>query len=114
MEHTPTPWEKTICWPDSSSSVDVSENVICVKDNKGRVIALCGHSQQEEAEANAAFIVHACNAHDDLLAACKAFAEFQCKYQIDTKNRFPGNDYWEEKAMKVVEMTINAIAKAEE
>lgn len=40
--------------------------IICKMDRVGQ------KPRDPESEANAAFIVRACNAHDDLLAACKA------------------------------------------
>lgn len=63
-QHTPTPWRTT----------NDHANKIC--DQVGKKIAVCpthaGGGQwrdREEADANAAFIVRACNAHEELVAA---------------------------------------------
>lgn len=62
MPRTPGPWR---------------QNVLLVTDKRGGTIAHCTRwegatvPKPEVAEANAAFIVRACNAHDELLAALK-------------------------------------------
>lgn len=60
-EHTPTPWK-------------ASGNAVF---RDGHCLAMTGTDiwMPEVEEANAAFIVRACNAHDDLVAALEAVAE---------------------------------------
>ena len=58
MEHTPTPWKISTITADEVSS---EKGVVCE----------CFGVTQEEEFANAAFIVRACNAHDELVEACK-------------------------------------------
>lgn len=60
-EHTPTPW---------LSKTDT------VETPDGLVICDVRHAGTWITEANAKFIVCACNAHDDLLAACEWIADF--------------------------------------
>ena len=64
-EHTPVPW-RTRCW---------EEPVWIIETEKGFVAQTVGSND----EANAAFIVRACNAHADLLAACKAAFKHICE-----------------------------------
>ena len=45
-------------------------------------IALVHDQMDGSGAANATFIVTACNAHDDLLAACKAAAELHAQYHV--------------------------------
>jgi hypothetical protein len=59
-EHTPTPWESNFNRIESKDDHGV--------DNDGWMIAECIGPEQE---ANAEFIVRACNAHDALVAACE-------------------------------------------
>ena len=60
-EHTPGPWHY------------ISGGDGRVIERGGAVVADCEQPQMEpaEVEGNAEFIVRACNAHDDLLAACQ-------------------------------------------
>lgn len=67
-DHTPTPWEVTgykdeKCVFISPANCLVHEIARCCRWDDTSEAA-------EERNANAAFIVRACNAHDDLLAAC--------------------------------------------
>jgi hypothetical protein len=66
MGHTPTPWE---------TFSTRSNGEVCIYDKRKphQLVASAIQSDREYTAAdNAAFIVRACNAHDDLLAACKA------------------------------------------
>jgi len=64
-KHTPTPW-----------TVQQSDHVggLLIKPVPGQVVAQC--DEGSEMEANAAFIVRAVNAHDDLVAALKNCAPY--------------------------------------
>lgn len=66
--HTPTPWVRD---PRSGRTTMVYSD-----DATGSAIADCApsmvHRSQAECEANAAFIVRACNAHDELVEALSA------------------------------------------
>lgn len=70
MGHTPTPWE---------TFSTRSNGEVCIYDKRKphQLVASAIQSDREYTAAdNAAFIVRACNAHDDLLAACKAINEW--------------------------------------
>lgn len=71
MKHTPTPW-----YVDYN---DVSDYQLPIKHESGAVIAdVCllesDHVSVTE-RVDAEFILRACNAHDDLLAACERAIE---------------------------------------
>lgn len=75
MEHTPTPWRVTCAYPDETDNVKVKTNG-CIAIKSGvRAIGLFGHESRDEANANAAFIVRACNCHDELVATLKLCQE---------------------------------------
>lgn len=61
-EHTPTPWK--------ASGNGIHKGIRCVATTD--YIDRRSGEEFKEACANAEFIVRACNAHDDLLAACEA------------------------------------------
>jgi hypothetical protein len=66
--HTPTPWqydEDALHVFVNGSGVEGDGAVIC------EVWPGFGSGESKEREANAAFIVRACNAHDDLVAALR-------------------------------------------
>jgi hypothetical protein len=63
-KHTPTPWEQS----DAFGATEVGTCVKAVADNN--MIASCtGYYGRDGAIANAAFIVRACNSHDNLVDA---------------------------------------------
>lgn len=71
-QHTRTPWRTD---PDYCNDIQTSDGKL--------TIASIWHEEGgpwlpplEEAEANAAFIVRACNAHDDMLSALRDVAEY--------------------------------------
>lgn len=76
--HTPTPWgfgdlEKGSKRPMWEHIVDShGTQISTVMQSIVRGCQVIGPETQEEAEANAAFIVRACNAHEALVAALKA------------------------------------------
>lgn len=70
MAHTPTPW-----WTLPTPTPGAAPEIMGAGWRGGRRIAKVLYdrgSEDPEVHDNAAFIVTACNAHDDLLAACKA------------------------------------------
>lgn len=64
--HTPTPWEQNGHFVESYGGPDVCE--VGIKNEHGQ-------HNNEEAEANAAFIVTAVNAHEELVKACQNTVE---------------------------------------
>jgi hypothetical protein len=83
-QHTPTPWT----FNDTDGTIRADANSVSdqMGDYRGSIIAdlkpalgcdeWTGSAREHaraETEANAAFIVRACNAHDDLVAALSAF-----------------------------------------
>jgi len=69
-KHTPIPWDWTGATIHTKSGVDDPALRIARVFDESHTDAVKNH---EEANANAAFIVQACNAHDELLAACEDF-----------------------------------------
>lgn len=68
-KHTPTPW--TVNFKGSADIVaDFGGNDIAIATIDGPKDKT-HHLIHEEHQANAAFIVRACNAHDALVGACK-------------------------------------------
>lgn len=67
-QHTPTPWTvydaAEACYP----GIDAARRTVVVFGNADEECGVRGDTP-EEAEANARFIVHAVNCHDDLLEA---------------------------------------------
>src|SRR5258706_13213672 len=77
--HTPTPWE----WDGTPWNYDnTQESPWIISDSEAVLTGeiKCSH-------ANAEFIVRACNAHDDLLAACKEAYDF-----VVTQSRGPRDE----------------------
>ncbi len=78
MAHTPLPWEiipridPRVATAIAIGSADRKTNICVLTDRyKGQDSSKC-RSSVPEADANAEFIVRACNSHDDLLAALEA------------------------------------------
>lgn len=66
MTHTATPW----LYRDSPYVFDSNKNCIAITDTD--------NASKERIEANAAFIVKAVNAHDELVEACRlAYEDWQ-------------------------------------
>ena len=61
--HTPGPWKQ---------HATPGKIYASVRGADGRCVADCGSRSDVIAQANAEFIVRACNAHDDLLEALEA------------------------------------------
>lgn len=75
-EHTPVPWRV------KTEQKCAHGRHVHVGPNRGPTVAdvhlWCG-------QADAEFIVRACNAHEDLLAACEAALKDLCAHQICTR-----------------------------
>ena len=71
-QHSPLPW---VYFEQKTWGGPFDQTYPCVRDGRGGVMMNgCGPGGTEEAKANIRLIVRACNAHDDLLAACKETA----------------------------------------
>ena len=75
-EHTPTPWVSNQIGDGSTDATEAraiwtkdEEVIVCVMKSEYHVTHV---PARPVCNANAAFIVRACNSHDALLAACKA------------------------------------------
>lgn len=71
--HTPTPWMA------DGPMVSKAGTLICVADCED----LAKDMPDEEAEANAAFIVRACNSHDALISVLKEYLEWGAMTRSD-------------------------------
>lgn len=94
MKHTPTPW---VYDPDCHGLFQVEGGI------DGKQVADINTD-----EVNAAFIVRACNAHEELVKALKAIAPFVKGMELAQTNRAA-----QEKAKRAAQMVIVALAKAE-
>lgn len=83
-KHTALPWKVSVCADErhhshSIMSVELSRKMEASEPAAHPLLAAVrfgrGHVDAREAEANAQFIVTACNAHYDLLAACEAVVD---------------------------------------
>jgi hypothetical protein len=100
MKHAPTPWK--IEAKKRPYGSEGSYNIAFCGDISDGI----GYIGQIYNRANAAFIVRACNAHDDLLAACKALVEY--------RDRAGALGFQLEKADDYINQIRAAIAAAEE
>lgn len=70
--HTPGPWKYDMGLTDN----DTTSNVAFITDDDGFLIArLTRTGPQKSLHADTAFIVRACNAHEELLAALRRSVE---------------------------------------
>ena len=106
MEHTKLPFHL-----DESEGQYPDDKVyhICTSDKWSDIIIATVRQDKEMA----AFIVKACNSHYELLEACNKLIDFQQRYDKETGDTFPGNDFWGNQGMNAVDMAKAAIAKAE-
>lgn len=88
-KHTKTPWELDTCgWPLIINEA-ASDKVVCELPMKVKGSTL--YVSESEQEANAQFIVTACNHHDELVATLEdvqVFARLSCPQGVDC-------DLWE-------------------
>lgn len=75
MNHTPTPYEATI---------EADTDPVTIISSDGEVIAHCGSKQVPINQINAAFIIRACNAHDELV---KTLGRMEANLTVDTATR---------------------------
>ena len=96
-QHTPTPWNA------ENAAGDFQALIYGVDDPTGKTIALT-----YTGNADAEFIVRACNAHDELVDACRAF--------VSLWPVLPGYDKPKAtpEVITVWNMAKQALAKAEE
>ena len=95
MEHTKLPWEANKFTKLDGSEITTVDDVIeCLTSSaklaggielygissSGDEKIICYTGNGETSKANAAFIVKACNCHDDLLEACKEALSIIEKY----------------------------------
>lgn len=101
-KHTPIPWHESNERNAGGQLID-----IVIRNKKRDPIALVSALgwDKKTSRANAEFIVRACNAHDDLLDACREMVE-QYGGMID--------GIVEEPARIAVEKAKDAIAKAKD
>jgi len=105
-DHTPTPW----------AAVPGEESVIYSPQAGGRAVArtLANPDPTWPAEANAAFIVRACNAHDEMLAALKELIEANAAaVPKPGETGLERNDRWHARRNAAFAAARAAIAKAE-
>lgn len=103
--HTPGPWR---IGQQGFDNGGFPETVIVADAAGGKVVApcVCLHFEHypEMREANAGFIVRACNAHYDLLAACEALVSWADGDTAEVTDGNPLDD--------AIESAMFAIAKA--
>ena len=104
-EHTKTPWEIDFANPEMVYTEYV--------DSDGASTYICDCDSdilpQKEYEANAAFIVRACNCHDSLINACEALIKYHLDWlESDYTQGFIDNF----KDSVLYKQTIETIAKA--
>lgn len=80
VECTPGPWETV---RDNAIRTEIWEmlghGTMCIVFGDGTDVAYCPPIDGDNGNANAAFIVRACNSHDRLVEACRAITEqFKC------------------------------------
>lgn len=77
-KHTPGPWRTRIAVADQGQPL-----VIYPPDGNLRIAKICINKGEETMQANAQFIVQACNSHDELLEACKLAQKYVAKMVAD-------------------------------
>lgn len=105
VAHTPTPW-KVYRTPSGAIRGIGEANGDGILDHHGGFWRMGA-----EAEANAAFIVRAVNAHDDLIETLHEVAEF-----LDNQSDVEDGDYGVPRPNRAMQLLIevrNAISKAE-
>jgi len=81
MEHTATPWKVDRTYPEVRAGITVAGEMLCIKEDKPipeerKMIGLFGSPNKKEAQANAAFIVKAANAHEALVSLLRECDEY--------------------------------------
>jgi hypothetical protein len=100
-KHSPTPWKSQGHKVITDWQSDIIDEVVA------NCVVVFNHDASEQ--DNADFIVRACNAHEDLLAACKAIHEDICDRLLDVDS--PGTRQTMETQRDYL---AQAIAKAEQ
>ena len=88
MAHSPVPWDVSKWRDDGSHSESVDGVIGGITDSTGGYVVLgCPECDAVFVSPDdAAFIIRACSAHDDLLAACKLARQDEniCRQCFDT------------------------------
>ena len=106
-KHTPTPWESN----NNLLKTDALIEIFSDKDEMGEkpIADVYSYENFDEAEANAAFIVRACNCHDELVKTIKVLSEsLQEAVSLTSVNR-GYNRRWQ----LDIDQARNALEKAE-
>jgi hypothetical protein len=77
MNHTPGPWTHNFGqdgWLIEAADEEQTYRVACVFEDIGAYRIPDADNRDDEGEANARFIVQACNSHDELLEALRPLA----------------------------------------
>ena len=103
-QRTPTPWVLT-----DDGYITAGDTYVWEPNNLGREVQE-GEIIPAEVMANARFIVHACNSHDELLAAAEAALEV---WSVDPTHLPPGGlpEHWTRLVGSIARLRA-AIAKA--
>lgn len=104
MTHTPTPWNVST-WDDGSTHIEADDYILADMNGNGGGKRIEGFIPVAERKANAAFIIRAVNAHDELLKCAKTFRRFILSFYEGEDDDMAPTD-----TLKAVEI---AIAKAE-
>mgnify|MGYP001576461937 CR=1 FL=1 len=85
-EHIPTPWEIDTCgWPLIINQI-ASDKTVCEIPLKPESSLL--YVSESEQEANASFIVRACNSHDELVACLEDILDAGGDLNVMDFNRY--------------------------
>ena len=78
MNHTPGPWTHNFGqdgWLIEAADEEQTYRVACVFEDIGAYRIPDADNRDDEGEANARFIVQACNSHDELLEALRGLCD---------------------------------------
>ena len=91
-KHTPTPWRSDthedtngiVIRATTEENGDTYEDIVAAVEGPDILLSLdnAPEAREEEAKANAAFIVKACNNYETLLAAAKKALEFMERVEV--------------------------------
>lgn len=99
-KHTPVPWRVSGGFNMKVRAGESTEIADCAGDDAPKTASECA--------ANAAFIVRACNAHDDMLAACRSAVV----YLHEFLKGWAGKERREQADHDLIDPIRQAIAKA--
>lgn len=111
MNHTPTPWVLDVSRVDDDGAVPP-----VILDRTGMLIAMLGYMDGKDArncDTNAAFIVRAVNAHDELVAAAKEALDYIAAAIAGADMTYPQPNELYEGGVVEYHTLATALAKAE-